>query len=285
MPDVVYVKFDGAGWCLEGTGEPGVYPIFPRHKTWYLDRKRKDPKLAIQRKQLPLVPAFAITAHTSQGKTMPAAILDLNVDKRTDSRFGTVATSRVRSREDVLILRPFPLWLYQRGPEEGPDLLLRHLRGEDIDWATYRESQMPISACEKCRQVRAMDAFDYFNWEKIRSNRQGTCIACVHSDGGAKTKRKVTTGTSRAQCTSCKLNKMEAAFPRAQLNQPEAEERRECLACRRRVVQLTCTKCAEQKPVEAFADVMITVPANDVACRACQDKADGCVHGFFALPL
>ena len=47
---------------------------------------------------------------------------------------GTVAATRVRSREDVLIMRPFPLFLYTRGlASEGPDLLLKKLRGEDID--------------------------------------------------------------------------------------------------------------------------------------------------------
>ena len=61
--------------------------------------------LKIARTQLPLAPAYAITAHGSQGKTLPAALVDFNVDRRTDATFGTVAASRVRSREDVLILR------------------------------------------------------------------------------------------------------------------------------------------------------------------------------------
>ena len=44
-----------------------------------------------------------------------------------------MATTRVRCREDILILRPFPLWLYKRGPSDSPSLLLRTLRGEEID--------------------------------------------------------------------------------------------------------------------------------------------------------
>ena len=105
-PTCVYVKFDGATWQLDGAPEPGLYPVYPARKVWKLDAKRKKPVLKIARTQLPLAPAYAITAHGSQGKTLPAALVDFNVDKRTDVTFGTVAASRVRSREDVLILAP-----------------------------------------------------------------------------------------------------------------------------------------------------------------------------------
>ena len=120
QPSVVFLKFDNVDWQLDGTSEPGIYPIEPVTRTWFLDRNKPKPVLKVVRRQLPLCPAFAITAHFSQGKTMEAAILDLMIDKITDVSYGTVATSRVRSREDVLILRPFPLWLHQRGSQNGP---------------------------------------------------------------------------------------------------------------------------------------------------------------------
>ena len=65
------------------------------------------------------------------------------MDKRVNQSYGVVTTTRVRSREDVLILRPFPLWLYQRGRHVGSELLLQQLRGETIDWAAYRTSAGP----------------------------------------------------------------------------------------------------------------------------------------------
>ena len=101
-----------------------------------------------------------MTAHASQGKTLRVVLLDLNVDKKAELAFGTVASTRVRSREDVLILRPFPLWLYQRPASEGPHLLLKHLRGEAIDWAVYKDAKRPCAACEKCQQVLPLDAFE-----------------------------------------------------------------------------------------------------------------------------
>ena len=82
----------------------GPHPVYPVRKVWKLDAKRKKPVLKIARTQLPLAPAYATTAHGSQGKTLPAALVNFNVDKRTEVTFGTVAASRVRSREDVLIL-------------------------------------------------------------------------------------------------------------------------------------------------------------------------------------
>ena len=115
QPSSVILKFDNVEWQLDGTPEAGIYPIQPVRRAWFLDRTKPKPILRVLRKQLPLCPAFSFTAHTSQGKTLPAAILDLVIDKITDVSFGTVATSRVRSRHDVLILRPFPLWLHQRG--------------------------------------------------------------------------------------------------------------------------------------------------------------------------
>eukprot|EP00971_Amphidinium_carterae_P201890 4005900-Amphidinium_carterae.1 len=93
QPKIVYVKFD-ADWKLEGTPEHGIYPIERVKRQWFLDPRRARSVLKVTRRQIPLTPAFAITAHTSQGKTLPAVILDFNVDKRTDATIGTVVASR-----------------------------------------------------------------------------------------------------------------------------------------------------------------------------------------------
>ena len=72
LPRCVYVKFEGATWQLDGIDEPGVYPIRPWKEDWFLDGKRNNPVLKVKRQQIPLTPAFAITAHSSQGKTLRA---------------------------------------------------------------------------------------------------------------------------------------------------------------------------------------------------------------------
>lgn len=75
LPKVVFVKFrnpDGSDveWKLPGLEEFGLYPIVCKKGTWFLDRGRQNPRLRITRSQLPLAPAFAMTAHAAQGQTL-----------------------------------------------------------------------------------------------------------------------------------------------------------------------------------------------------------------------
>ena len=292
-PTCVYVKFDGATWQLDGAPEPGLYPVYPARKVWKLDAKRKKPVLKIARTQLPLAPAYAITAHGSQGKTLPAALVDFNVDKRTDVTFGTVAASRVRSREDVLILRrarkegrgargkekrsvcgrPFERWLYTRGAPEGPALLLKQLRGEEVDWEAFREAKAPSAACEKCKDVKTLDYFSDWQWERVRANRSAICLACGPSKGGQKTlKRKLPSGLARLDCRGCKFRKLEDAFPRAQLQRGNSEAARRCLKCLKEVCALERSVCLAEKPISEFNSAAATMPWAAV-CAACGAEA------------
>ncbi|CAJ1347157.1 unnamed protein product, partial [Effrenium voratum] len=260
-PTCVYVKFDGATWQLDGAPEPGLYPVYPARKVWKLDAKRKKPVLKIARTQLPLAPAYAITAHGSQGKTLPAALVDFNVDKRTDVTFGTVAASRVRSREDVLILRPFERWLYTRGAPEGPALLLQQLRGEEVNWEAFREAKAPSAACEKCKEAKTLDYFSDRQWERVRANRSAICLACGPGKGEQKAlKRKLPSGLARLDCRGCKFRKLEDAFPRAQLQQDDSEAKRRCLKCLKEVDILECSVCESTKQISEFNSAMATMP-------------------------
>lgn len=62
-------------------------------------------KCLIKRTQLPIAPAFAMTAHKAQGQTMNKVIIDLESCRGTESPY--VMVSRVTSLEGLLILRPF----------------------------------------------------------------------------------------------------------------------------------------------------------------------------------
>ena len=134
-----------------------------------------------------------MTAHASQGKTLRAVLLDLNVDKRVDATFGTVAASRVCDREDVLILRPFPLFLFHRGAAEGPHYLLATLRGERIDWDAYRDAKAPASAARQPSPCTSLTT----QTGTIRANRPGTCLRCIY---GAKAppQRRLQPGAAEA---------------------------------------------------------------------------------------
>ena len=57
----LYVMKAGAQWQVHPDAPQGLYPIKPCSATWYLDKGRPHPKLAIHRCQLPVSPAFAVT--------------------------------------------------------------------------------------------------------------------------------------------------------------------------------------------------------------------------------
>ncbi|CAJ1389079.1 unnamed protein product [Effrenium voratum] len=209
--------------------EPGLYPVTRQTKVWFLDGGRPKPVLRISRTQIPLAPAYAITAHGSQGKTLPAAMADFNVDRWTDITFGTVAASRV--------------------------------------------ARAPSAPCQQCKVVKPFDYFADAQWDKARANLPATCLTCIHKDGGA-CKRKLPSNVERLRCIGCGFEKVEHAFPRAQLRQPRAEERRNCIACLKNVSELTCSQCAEVKPLKEFHLSAWTLPWA-AACQSCQDAVRG----------
>ena len=195
--------------------------------------------------------------------------------------FGTVVASRVRSREDVLILRPFPLWLFQRGVSEGPGLLLRKLRGE-IDLVAYFQTRWPTAPCKQCRERKQPSGFSYYEWQSVRANRPATCMAC---DPKSKEPERNFQPRGKLRCAQCGRQQIEEWFPPAQLKQQQAETRRRCLDCLRQVTEITCMICTETKPPSEFHATMMTYPSNCVACKSCQagfsDKPKRTRTGWF----
>ncbi len=61
--------------------------------------------VTIQRSQLPVFPAFAMTDYKAQGKTMPLVVVDLESCRSRQSAY--VMLSRATSMESLLVLRPF----------------------------------------------------------------------------------------------------------------------------------------------------------------------------------
>ena len=90
-------------WTVPGIDRPGVYPVFPWKRPWHLDQQRKVPRLEVKRYQIPLAPAYAMTAHSSQGRTLPAAIIDLQIGRGVSSIASYVAMTRAGHNTDILI--------------------------------------------------------------------------------------------------------------------------------------------------------------------------------------
>ena len=135
LPVAIYVRFDTAAtWVIDGLQQANVYPVSPQRKQWHLDKHRQRPVLRVTRRQYPLAPAFAVTAHAAQGQTAKGQVVaDLHIGSQGDPLTAYVAVTRVTGRNNLAILRPFDPKPYQQGTRLGRVLLLKVWRGEEID--------------------------------------------------------------------------------------------------------------------------------------------------------
>ena len=148
---MVYVEFKNeknkpCNWRIDGMTRDGIHPIIPRSREWYLDKGKRHPQLKVIRRQFPLAPAFGMTSHSAQGQTFSdGAIVDLCIGGSSSTMSSYVALTRVEKRKDLLILRPFPLEIFQQGQKPGMELLLRTWRGDKtIDWQAIELSLIHI---------------------------------------------------------------------------------------------------------------------------------------------
>ena len=177
LPKTVFLKFEGVDWTLPGLTEKGLYQICKKTASWFLDKGRKHPVLRISRQQIPLAPAFAITSHAAQGQTLAAAIVDLQIGRGTSSISSYVAITRVKTGNDLLIYRAFDRQLFTNGGPEGPELLLKTLRGEYIDWKAIEEKHTPSAMCCLCSFLRFKQEFAPSQWGRQAQFRG--CTQCV----------------------------------------------------------------------------------------------------------
>ena len=90
---------------IEQTFRVDISDILPRDK-----RARANHKalLSVKRRALPLVPAFCITTHKSQGQTLSKVVIDLKLPNETDDIAAVyVPLSRLKRLADLIILRHF----------------------------------------------------------------------------------------------------------------------------------------------------------------------------------
>jgi hypothetical protein len=154
-PKVVLVRFydwadrddtlvqEPCAWHIDGMDKCGVYPIKPWKRAWFLDQRRFNPQLQVKRFQVLLAPAYSMTAHSAQGRTLASAIIDLQIGRGVSALPSYVAMTRVRTQLDLLIYRNFDREVFAKGEPEGPALLLKLLRGEDIDWKAVENKHTP----------------------------------------------------------------------------------------------------------------------------------------------
>ena len=257
LPAVVYVKFEtSTPFQITGLSEPNVYPVSVTKRTWFLDRQRKFPRLRIRRAQFPLVPGFAITAHVGQGQTLREGVIaDLCLGPGSNCFTAYVAFTRVAGREYLLILRPFDAAPFQKGIGLGRGLLLRHLRGEYIDWKALLAKYCEERPCSVCGERRQNCAFTAGQWKRDETDR--VCREC--------TKHYADVGTPW-QCNVCKQWHVEDNFPMKH-RQRQCSFYRMCLTCE---VKKPCITRKVPKPESDFgAAAWKARNADRRICRAC----------------
>ena len=134
LPVCVYVRKPGATWKIGDCAVAGVYPIAWSRSKWFLDGARGNPRLGIVRRQLPVSPGWAVTIHSMQGREEDPLLVDVCISAQGSKQTCYVALSRAKHRLGVHLLRPFPRDTFQGRSPLGPELLMKRLRREAIDW-------------------------------------------------------------------------------------------------------------------------------------------------------
>ena len=199
-------------WRVEGILEDNVYPVPAQKKPWYLDKGRRRPVLRVTRKQFPLAPAFATTAHAAQGQTCPEGVVaDLQIGEAGDPLTVYIAITRVRDRQGLFIYRPFDAAPFQRGAKLGRDLLLRFWRGDTMDWAALRAKYREERQCAERKEQKPASGYTLGRWKRMDAAR--ICKECLQCHGAMM---------QPWQCMACYMWKQEDAFV-AKYRRDEAE--------------------------------------------------------------
>ena len=97
-----------------------VSEYLPKSASKALKGRKASTKITVKRKALPLVPAYSITTHKSQGQTLRKIIVDLVMPPGTVELASIyVPLSRVKRLQDLLILRPFEFDVLQKKPSKS----------------------------------------------------------------------------------------------------------------------------------------------------------------------
>jgi hypothetical protein len=302
MVEAVFVKFTNAEWQLPGTDEPGVYPVKPQKSDWYLDRNRKSRKLRVVRCQIPLLPAFAKTAHSAQGANEDDVFVDVCLSAESSPQTCYVAMSRVKRRDTIWILRPFEASMFNRRELLGPPLLLKRLKGEAIDWqqvaARLRQDGQGGDAfeCPACSRACALTTLSVFPAEGDRfcsECRNLYCTGCctmkaavnfdlknIRAEELRLCKECAAAQSKPAACQKCGHLKSRQQFKKSAL---VTDEPLVCLSCEPYRTFL-CVECGEEKAVQAARPSEAHLP-RQLLCWQCSSasavrKCSHCLKDF-----
>ena len=260
LPMAIYVRFDTVGeWAVDGLPQANVYPVAPQRKQWHLDKHRQRPVLRVTRKQYPLAPAFAVTAHAAQGQTAKDKVVaDLHIGPNGDPLTAYVAVTRVTGRDKLAVLRPFDPKPYQQGTRLGWVLLLKLWRGEKIDCELLRAKYVEEKPCAECGVRKRKSEYTAGQWKRDECKR--ICKECVA--------RHVQDGEPW-QCSVCSSWREPAQFP-AKHQRAQCQFYRVCLTCKEQKKCELCERLLEEK--EFGKPQWKRKRSGQRVCTACQKR-------------
>lgn len=150
-----------------------------------------------------------------------------------------VAFTRVKKMEDLLIFRPFDRALFTQGDLEGPNLLLKVLRGVHVDWAAVEQKHMPSTMCHGCNTKAFKAEFSEPQWKRRDGKR--LCKSC---------ERECSHNGLKKQCKWC------GSWHPEDLFEPSAWRKRDPsdLWCNNCQEKRKCRECNEMKVRWEFTD-------------------------------
>ena len=95
-----------------------------------------------------------MAAHAAQGQTLEArAILNLKIVCSASAMSSYVALTRVKRREDLLMIRLFPQGPFCKRQMPDLELLFQVWQGEHIDWQAIEQEHKPRTRDPGCVSV------------------------------------------------------------------------------------------------------------------------------------
>jgi hypothetical protein len=196
-----------------------------------------------------------MTAHSTQGRTLASAIIVLQIGRGVSAIASYVAMTRVRTRLDLLIYRNFEREVFAKGEPEGPALLLKVLRGENVDWKAVEDKPTPKGMCSgPCLSVRFKDEFGVEQWTNAEDP---LCKACV---------QKLQEQGTPYRCTRCRQWFAKESFADSSLSHNGRQKL--CRGCVANHVRACCI-CNKDKPSTDSTDAMWKKVVSPHKCKEC----------------
>ena len=137
-------------------------------------------KVPITRYGFPLVPDFGGTAHAYCGSTLDACLGDLLAwqarPTKESAQKGNIIKSRTRNAATMLLAQPYCPLLFRQGVQEGPQLLLKSLRGE-LTWKQIKKAWTEVE--KKAKEKKQASA-------KWPLSLELPCRRCTDKNGGVE---------------------------------------------------------------------------------------------------